>query len=573
MPGSPSSSSSNSPYVKVLNEKLSISLQYLDCERSCQTCVLTFINTADQDININPTKQTSSGGWLSGLFGSSPPLDESLSKVNVDANLPIDLFLGYIQLFGYVVLNYKFEIDTASLEVNKKSQWWNNTEYWNQYLETNEKKDDRIDEYLKLDTVPFIEENYSEKFTIGGKLGGVQDLVVNDDRILTDNGYLLHDLIGNFNSYSSSKESQALPLQSLTDTIVPFYTTPQSLLFTDLTISKNSSRSFCLRIPIRDDLPPSYNTCSTGPACDQGLITIRYSLIVSLIEGNFSNKTKSVYFPLKMNSKRYGGAHRYLQKRHFDSSIRLDKNWLVEIVSDKEETKHQEKDKSEKGSFLQDLSTLIDSDLYNMPKVSSMERRKSSVNGMSDEINSEGYISQLPEHLKTQFRLRVNNQELCTIGLSKPYYHPGEDLNYVINLNPNASNTTKVIGLSTYLEAHEVYHLPENGKKIHKYKITGNVKLNTLAPSIINTQLSESSPCFLNDYLNIPKFVTPQFQSSRFLNLEYHLVFQFNLSEDDLHEQKANEENYATVFAKCDLYKSETIASSYKFTIPVYILQ
>ncbi|KAF6065156.1 hypothetical protein FOB64_004926 [Candida albicans] len=70
------SSSLNSPYIKVLNEKLSISLQYLNSQESNQTCVLTFINTADKDVNINPTKQASSGSWLSGLFGLNPSLDE-----------------------------------------------------------------------------------------------------------------------------------------------------------------------------------------------------------------------------------------------------------------------------------------------------------------------------------------------------------------------------------------------------------------------------------------------------------------------------------------------------------------
>ena len=68
------SSSLNSPYIKVLNEKLSISLQYLNSQESNQTCVLTFINTADKDVNINPTKQASSGSWLSGLFGLNPSL-------------------------------------------------------------------------------------------------------------------------------------------------------------------------------------------------------------------------------------------------------------------------------------------------------------------------------------------------------------------------------------------------------------------------------------------------------------------------------------------------------------------
>ena len=88
------SSSLNSPYIKVLNEKLSISLQYLNSQESNQTCVLTFINTADKDVNINPTKQASSGSWLSGLFGLNPSLDESLSKLNVDTDAPVDLFLG-----------------------------------------------------------------------------------------------------------------------------------------------------------------------------------------------------------------------------------------------------------------------------------------------------------------------------------------------------------------------------------------------------------------------------------------------------------------------------------------------
>ncbi|RCK55307.1 hypothetical protein Cantr_03770 [Candida viswanathii] len=592
--------STDSSYSKVLNDKLTISLKYLERTDSTQQCILTFTNTSEQDVLVNPLKQQqlllqNSGRWFGSIFGSTQTIDESMDALTVDSDQSIHLFLGYIQLFGYVVLNYKFSIDTSSLEVNKGNQWWNNTEYLHQYLYKDDPEHEKSEDHWKLDTVGFIEDNYDSKLIIGGKLGGVADLIVKDEKVMTEDGQLLHDLINVFNSLPKPRHPAPVSLHDLTDPIIPLYTTSQSLLFTDLTVLQNSCKSFHLKFPVKENLPPSYNAHLTGPACDQGLVSIRYSLIVSLIEEEMTNKSKSIYFPLEVvpPKRPIGGINRFLQKKYFEDPVELDKEWKVEQVTGDEEPKNVDQDQTtqdeHRQTFLEDLSKLIDSDVYNMPKVSTMERRKSSVNGYHEEDGLEGYILQLPPHLKTQYRLRVNNQELCLIGVPRPYYHPGEDINYIININPNKANTTKVIGLITYLEAHEVYHLHDSGEtQVNKYKVTGNVKRNTFAPSIINSALGESSPSLINDYINIPKFVTSQFQSSKFLSLEYHLVFQFNLTEINGSDEISGEATTAghvpgaeisegstpdlRVFNKLGKFKFETMASSYRFTIPVYVL-
>ncbi|KAL6452535.1 hypothetical protein SBY92_001794 [Candida maltosa Xu316] len=568
-------------YRKVLNSDLTIILKYLERESSQQECILSFINTSKTtDIKINPIKQQqqqqNGGGWFGSFLGSTSSIDESKVSLNDESDDMLHLFLGYIQLFGYVVLNYKFSIDTSSLEINKGNQWWNNTEYLNQYLHKDDPSHDTTDEHWKLDTVPFIEKNQHEKLTIGGKLGGVNDLIVKDEKITTTKGHLLHDLINTFDSGSFAKHSPLAPLSlhDLTDPIIPIYTTSQSLLFTDLTIPRKSSREFHIKFPIKKNLPPSYNTNSTGPACDQGLVSIRYALVVSLVEDMLTNKSQSIYFPLQIYPERYG-ITKYLQKKYFDDLIELDKDWKIETVSVNEEAKPDTRDVMGRDTFLQDLSKLIDSDLYNMPKISTMERRKSSINGANDEVNPEGYILQLPQHMKTQYKLRVNNQELCLIGFPRPFYHPGDDINYIINIKNDS--TTKVIGLITYLEAHEVFHLrekeeeKEQAKQVNKYKVTGNIKLNTFSPSVTK---SSHGKCLVNDYINIPKHLSPQFQSSSFLNLEYHLVFQFNLAEigQPEEQQETEVEAQGDLFNQSGKYKFETLASSYRFTVPIYIL-
>lgn len=137
-PSSPLSSSNppDNSYSKVLNDKLTISLKYLERGGDLtQECVLTFTNTSKQEVVVNPIKQQHhSGRWFGNIFGSTHTIDESMQALNHESEELIHLFLGYIQLFGYVVLNYKFSIDTSSLEVNKGNQWWNNTDYLHQYL-------------------------------------------------------------------------------------------------------------------------------------------------------------------------------------------------------------------------------------------------------------------------------------------------------------------------------------------------------------------------------------------------------------------------------------------------------
>ncbi|CAI5756561.1 unnamed protein product [Candida verbasci] len=579
---------SNDSYTKTLNESLKVSLTYEKSIDQFQNCLLTFQNTSTRNIIVNPTKESESS-WFN-IFGSKA--EESLSKLHIqDDDQSLKLFLGKIQLFGYIVLNYSFNTDTSSLELTKQSQWWNNHEYLTQYFHKDDPDKDESDNQWKMDLVKFIDENQENKLIINGKLGGVNELIIdNNEQKTTNNVYLLNDLISNFNSKSKPKTEVEVSLQDVIDSILPIYTTPQCLLFTDLIIPKNSQRQFKFKFPINNKLPPSYNTRSTGSACDQGWISIRYSLIISLIEDKVTNQSKSIYFPYNVIPKRYG-VHKYYQRNFLTEPIALDKHWKIEENEGINGVASDIDPDSNKEAFLQDLSTLIESDLYNMPKISTNERRKSSVkNGFDEEFDQQLYKSQLPQHLKTQYQLRVNNHELCIIAISKPYFHLGEDINFIIDINSLNRVSTKNVGIISYIEAYEIYHLNNDSQYINPYKVTSNIKINSFSSSILNKE-----KVLINDYINIPKFLSSQFQSENLMDLKYFLIFQFNLIEDlnededlkndvtELNEEEIQlnngtkaDDNYDKVTKYLEsnnvIYKFDKVGSTYKFKIPLYIL-
>ncbi|RLV96010.1 hypothetical protein JA1_000606 [Spathaspora sp. JA1] len=619
-------------YIKVVNDHLSISLAYLPSRTPSEfECLLTFHNTNDQALIINPkerkeTAPTTSSGWLSGIFGrgGGEQSKDSPSEDNIDPKSQqqqhLRLFLGHIQLFGYVVLNYNFNIDTSSLEMTKNSQWWNNTEYLEQYFNNEELKDEDL-QIKALSQVPLISKR--SKLIIEGKLGGVNDLFVdhNQDILINANqAYFLHDLITPFNSQQPlastvANNTATISLTELTDSIVPIYSTPQSLLFTNLDIEANSSKTFHFRFPIQETLPPTYNARSTGIACDQGWSSIRYSLIVSVSEPNNPGeklRPRSIYFPVNVQAQAVGLNFRHLQRDYLSDEVafNLDSNWKIEIVT--KETKTDVEEVKESGDsrevFLEDLSKLIASDLYNMPKISTIERRKSVPFEKLDEfkqlnvLDNTHAIPQLPEHLKTQYQLRVNNQELCLISLSRPYFHVGDDINYIIDINKGKQFLPKVIGIVVYLEAHENYHIGESNKVFtNMYKVSGNAKLNTFASSMIDASADRNNPSLVNGYIHIPRSLTTQFQSSSFMDLTYYLVFHFNLAtfgeEEETEEtngkqkqvtneaeetEEANERlvngnsnpriSSEELFAINRQYKFDGIGSGHKFKVPIYLL-
>ncbi|KAI5954003.1 hypothetical protein CANMA_004842 [Candida margitis] len=567
-------SSNDRTYKKQLHGALLVSLSYLEIDdNGYQVCEMTFENTSKKDLTVNTTELTTAkskadeeeSGWLPKFFRSSGNPEESTELVTSTEDESITLFLGHVQLFGYVVLNYRIPIDTTSLDMNRHEQWWNNVEYLNQYWHKEDEEEKGKDPHIVVENTPFVKQQLESKLAIGGYLGGVNDLLVheNNSKPFNVNPTLLHDLINVFDSYPKTKS--VLPQQDMTDSILPIYTTPQSLLFSDLTIPKNSSKSFKFSVPVNEKLPPSYNTRSTGPACDQGWVSIRYSLVMSLHENSIVEPAKSIYFPLNIVPHRYV-SNKVLQRYYFEEALGLDKTWTIKGLDDETANSLTVSNSSAKADFLKDLSDLIDSDVYNMPKVSTTERRRSSVKNASTHISDESlYTAQLPSNLKTSYQLKVNEDEVCKISISKPYYHIGEDIHFKIEMNLN-DKESQIIGLIAYLEAHETYHLKDEGKNIvNKYEVSGNIKINTLA-TILNNQKGAKST--VDQFINIPKFLTPQFQSKSFMDLTYWLNFQLNLA-------KLSEEDVGVsdlVFKSNTFLRSDAVGNTQHFKVPIHII-
>lgn len=621
------------PTIKKINENLSISLTFLEPSQSAgdqqitKECLLSFHNVLNSKIIINPEPSRDSiengSTWFNSIFGSAKPT-ESASLIDEPVDLDIKIFLGYIQLLGYVVLNYKYDLGSVSnpMEIASKNlHWWNNKDYIHQYQNDDDDDDDEDTRESKLARVPFIRENSAKPLVVGGKLGGVNDLILENEKTTGEhtiderNRYLINDLLFNFNSYatplqsakSKHLEESKLPVKELTDSILPFYSTTQHLLFTDLSIPSSSTKTFHLRFPQNRDLPPSYNARLTGPVGDQGLVSIKYSLAVGLLEDVDKNLVPhSIYFPLNIKGERIGNNERWLQRNYFKDPSKMDLSWTVDIVEEDERPtkKIPEEPKETRKDFLEDLSKLIAADLYNMPKMSSHERRKSisNLNTLSvDEVQNKDLIPQLPSHLKTQFQIRVNSNQLCMISLSKPYYHIGEDINFIIDINPeNHSKSTKVIGVIVHLEAHEIFHYPgksedELNTYERPYRVSGSIKFNTYSTSILNSYVSQDKHSLVNGSLNVPNYLTQLFQSSKFMDLKYYVVFKFILAEMEpelgesvpvaeesidvpLPEESAqndvllSETTTLDFFEEIKEHRSENYASELRFRLPLVLL-
>lgn len=560
-------------FVKKVSDKLSVSLSHIDPnqsgnDRQQYECLISFHNTLTTDsvvVNPNAKPHEHENGSSSSWFNFWGKNENQLIENEVDTDPETTILLGYLQLFGFITLNYKFDLNQAnSMDSSNANSWWQDKDYYNHYQDGGPYDEDEGDiKESKIEGTEFIQQNYlKNRMVIGGKLGGVSDLVVNNDKstgshtINESNKYLISDLIYNFNSATKSKpigtievdrevepaetayETEGLPMKEFTDSIIPIYSTSQYLFFTNLKLAPKETKTFQVKFAgPGPQLPPSYNTNLTGLASDQGWISIRYHLIVGLLE-NIRNKiiSRSIYFPLKTVGQKIGFDDKWLQPDYLTETL-FEKEWQVEVIEDEtENNKHDTAVKTNgktSHSFLDDLNNLIDSDLES---VSKNERRKSSTAGgfFNSSLSNTDLIPQLSSHLKTQFQIRVNDHNLCDLILSKPYYHIGEDINFSIDVNPNGIDYTRVVGIITHLEAHELFHLTGKEKKeeyVNIYKVSPNIRVSSFASSLVNSHESDNKSSLFSGLIHIPQHLCQQFQCSGFMDLKYFLVFKFNLNE------------------------------------------
>lgn len=553
--------------VKRKSQYLTLKLLYLDSSIPDQTdCVLSIeYNKKDKrEEEVGPEQDTTgnnaSNGWFGGFFKvTEAGNSENIKNLKDAEEEEVDLLLGHAQLFGAVVLNYNLSNDEANATMdfaNRNTEWWNNRDFLKIY-----NTDEHVEELEEImGSIDFVRHNLEKRMVIGGKLGGLNDLVLSENRgssllskgndtdITEIDRYFLSDLLFPFNScpdpFSSSKSDEALSqgvlsLNELTDSLIPFYSTPQLLLFSNLKLSEGSSKSVKFSIKnSHENLPPEYNTKLAGPACDHGLVSIKYLLVISLIEKDKRTGNKigqrSVYFPFEMKSKKIGHNERWLQPNYLQEVL-FDRDWSIHTNERQSNTEQKPfDDEFERESFMENLNHLIGSNIKSIPKISTHERKRSTYSITNLEEDSKGKtIPQMFKQLRSQYTIRVNNNVLCDINLLKPYFVVGEDINFIINVNvPGVNADRKIAGIVAHLESEEIFHTKrgeEENPFIHAYKVTPSIKMNTLASSIAYTALKSSIPIPVCGTINIPTSLTCQFQSSLF-DLKHYIVFKITFA-------------------------------------------
>lgn len=448
-------------------------------ERDLLQCTVTFQYTGGVASAPLAAATPASRGWFSWGGGNA---DAAPATANgSDTHHGARLVLGLTQFFGYMVAKPAIE----------------------EFLGEDYDDDDAVEHHMTASQWLSLR----PKPLVGGKLGGIPHLENADETIADDDLYFVADLLLPFNSRdpqqpAHDKKRDEITYKELCEAVYPFHYTPQQLLFTDVELG--SSAKFAVLFPIQDVWPPAYNYPGS-------LFSINYVVAVLFLLGM---KKYTSYFPILLKSPRIGDHPRWLQAIAFS-----------DIYTFKERRSSHSDDAKQK--FLSDFDNLIDSDDH------TVRLRKKSMasiySGAEDDEIPEGFHPQLPLHFKTSYQLRVNNSELCLIHLTKPYYHAGEDAVYCITLNMDSP--VKVIGYMLHLECQELF---ADGL-VREYPVTGKIQTNTLAMALAGGD-------DLNGYINIPRWITHQFQLT-FANVAYYLVFKFNIADLDDHDPEDVEGN------------------------------
>ncbi|PIS50891.1 hypothetical protein CJI97_004431 [Candidozyma auris] len=536
------------------NYAISVTYNDIPSEPDFFECSVEITSTVKREANGREkqtgTPKKTSDGWFSGFFSQ-----ESVAAVDSEPQ-ETRLLLGYVQLLGYIRLNNHVGTDGSSNPAN--NPYWKNS----QYLEMYGKED--LD--VQIDTVrktPFLKtfagDNGAKKRT-----GGVSDL--NSHRYDARTQYLIHDLVYPFNTLISPPDNPDTHAEELarevSQNVIPFYITAQSLLFSKTILSPGKSDRYVLKVPKpSNDLPPSYNTKSTGATGDTGLVSIGYSLIVGVSEEiNGQLTPRNMYFPFEFRSGKKGWDREWLQADYLQEPV-VDTSWETEVRGKQKEKPNT---KGSKEKLLRDIDTLIESDVQ---VVAANERRKSSVSKPLTE--NKGLISQLPAKLRVSYQIRVNGVALCTLTMSKPFYHVGDDVHFFLDVVNQHGDCARVVGYYAYVEAHEIFNLPEKKQFVNTYKVTPTVKTNLLATALAAHWDSDSSPVSVSNMLNLPRHATQQFQSSAFMDLRYFFVCKFLLN--DFTELSGNNDikGYADYLQE---YKFDNEGTEFKFAIPLVVL-
>lgn len=585
-------------YTKRVSDHLSVSASYSASKHNdAFDVVIEFRNTLDSQLLVNPAPPANSSSelsWIKSVFrlGQTPP--KSYDSLHSKGSEPLKVFLGYLQLVGYVVLNYRlgpaFGL-SASEAAGDGSQWWANSEYWKQYGDAHD--DPESDTEEALGHVPFIRHGDASPLVVGGKLGGIADLPAETShhRLCPSDEYtryFLHDIPFSFGTAKFPKipshANYSSLLKDLSHAVTPFYCTPQTLMFTELTIDPCSTKTLRFSLPKPPlSLPPSYNSHLTGMSCDQGWASIKYSLVVGLSYKDDASDSpnqmllRAIYMPYEVRAARIGTNHRWIQPNYFCSSYAfVDKEWgPIDVAHTTDPAGDSNTDRS---SFVKSLQRMIDSDLHDLPNVFGEDVASNDVDDSHDHRDesrrpsiSDTIVAQLPHHLKTQFQIRANSLQICLLSISKPYYHVGDSVTFTVNLCPTGEllevGLPAIQGFTVHLEAHELYY-PATGTTIKNvYRVSPSHKFNTIASTMVcgdRSVESKSSCALISSKLDIQRHLAPQFESSRFMGLKYYLVFRFIVGKFPVYPRAAAPQLSASSLPNAEIPSHEISYESFR---------
>lgn len=566
------------PLAKIL-QNLTVSVTYSQVPGNPEEldCTIDFLNTSVSSTSISENSISNGEKDIDTLVDSS--LDEDAeaterSKLTDPASNDISLFLGYIQMVGYVRLNNDFAGSGSSTSAEL---FWKNHEYASKYPTENEH--DKVEAILQT---PF----FNDKDTLchfKNKLAGWPEIRAGTVDAVSQ--YLLHDLAHSFNSKEPPKTNGTLLsaqelnflVSEFPQCIVPFYVTSQHLLFSSTNIKGGARETHKLRLPVpANTLPPSYNTRLTGFLGDNGLVSICYKFVVGLLDENKDGmSSRSMYFPYEFTPGQLRTERGWSQPDFLQLPI-VDKSWKPRVIetealdarsNGKTNSGNSDTKKRSEAKLQAELENLINS---SVETVAAKERRKSSVSLMKKDDN--GYIPQIPTKTRLSYQIMVNSQHLCQAFLSKASFRVGEDVHFCLSLPTTHSLATRVVGAVAHIEAHEVFHLPEQRKLINVYKVTPSIKLNTYASALAIT--SEDENCLVSNMINLPLLLTQQFQASTLMDLKYFLVFSLVLNEfdEEHHIASLDQEDDRAVAEYVQAYQVESEFHKFKFSIPLIVL-
>lgn len=511
------------------------------------------------------------------------------------------IFLGYIQLLGYVRLNNDFAGSGLSRDL-----FWKNADYLTRYRTENEH--DKVEAILQT---PLFNEN-DHLCSFRNKLAGWPDFKNGPSDDISVG--LLHDLAHSFNSGEPlsgdhagvSLQESASIASEFSQYIVPFYITLQHLLFSSIKIRPGEVESFKRRVKIPShELPPSYNMALTGFSGDNGLVSICYNLVVGLLNETSKGMTlRSLYFPWRFSPAQIRTERGWSQPDYLQKPI-VDKDWLPQVIDSRDSKNKDTLHKAnETGSTATNISSEIPKiqktdnenhqELTSKPKercaakenlqaelanlmsstvemVATTERRKSSVSIMKRDEN--GYIPQIPAKSRVSYQIKVNNQLLCQALMSKATYRVGEDIHFCLDVPSAKSFNTRVVGAVAHVEAHEVFHIDETRKLVNVFKVTPAIKVNTYANALAIFS-DETSSSAVSSMLNLPLYLAQQFQASTFMDLKYFLVFSLVLNDFDTEHLivSLDQEGEKAVSEFLQVYKSESEFHKFKFSVPLTVM-